>query len=473
MKKLIALGLAGAMTATLLAGCGGSTSSAAADSTSAAGSDSATAEASTDSGVPAYNTLKVGEDDTDLTASLKVLTNRTDLLEDGTLDNYVAEFNKIYPNISIKYEGMTDYANDMTTRLTSNDWGDICMIPTTIPLTELGDYFQPLCQVSDIDSEYNFASNRSFDGTVYGIPSTGNVQGVVYNKAVFEKAGIDKLPTTPDEFLDDLQKIKDNTDAIPLYTNYAAGWTMSAWDAYIGGGATADPDWMNITMPQTADPFAPVVPTGDTQSGPYAVYYTLYEAVKRGLTEDDPTTTDWEGCKPMMNNGQIGTMVLGSWAIVQMQDAGDNANDIGYMPFPITVNGKQYASAGADYCFGINKDASDENKIAAELYIKWFSESSNFSYDQGGVPVLKSQEYPATLAAFDGIDLVEDTAAPTEIADLADNVKQEAELALNADQTHVMRVVEAAINGDETLDDIVADWNDAWGKAVEKCAPKS
>lgn len=469
MKKLIALGLAGAMTATLLAGCGSSASSAAA-STGSTGGDSATAEAT---GVPAYNTLTVGTDYTDLTASLKVLTNRTDLLEDGTLDNYVAEFNKLYPNITIKYEGMTDYANDMTTRLTSNDWGDICMVPTTIPLTELGDYFQPLCQVSDIENEYNFATNRSFDGTVYGIPSTGNVQGVIYNKAVFEKAGIDKLPTTPDEFLDDLQKIKDNTDAIPLYTNYAAGWTMSAWDAYIGGGATADADWMNITMPQTADPFAPGVPTGDAQSGPYAVYYTLYEAVKRGLTEDDPTTTDWEGCKPMMNNGQIGVMVLGSWAIVQMQDAGDNAADIGYMPFPITVNGKQYASAGADYCFGVNKNIADDNKIASELYIKWFSESSNFAYDQGGVPVLKSQDYPATLSAFDGIDLIEDTAAPTEIADLADNVKQEAELALNADQTHVMRVVEAAINGDETLDDIVADWNDSWGKAVEKCAPQS
>ena len=469
MKKLIALGLAGAMTAMLLAGCGSSASSAAA-STGSTGGDSATAEAT---GVPAYNTLTVGKDYTDLTASLKVLTNRTDLLEDGTLDNYVAEFNKLYPNITIKYEGMTDYANDMTTRLTSNDWGDICMVPTTIPLTELGDYFQPLCQVSDIENEYNFATNRSFDGTVYGIPSTGNVQGVIYNKAVFEKAGIDKLPTTPDEFLDDLQKIKDNTDAIPLYTNYAAGWTMSAWDAYIGGGATADADWMNITMPQTADPFAPGVPTGDAQSGPYAVYYTLYEAVKRGLTEDDPTTTDWEGCKPMMNNGQIGVMVLGSWAIVQMQDAGDNANDIGYMPFPITVDGKQYASAGADYCFGVNKNIADDNKIASELYIKWFSESSNFAYDQGGVPVLKSQDYPATLSAFDGIDLIEDTAAPTEIADLADNVKQEAELALNADQTHVMRVVEAAINGDETLDDIVADWNDSWGRAVEKCAPQS
>ena len=472
MKKLIAMGLAGAMTATLLAGCGSSASTATSTAdTASTGSDSATADTAT--GVPSYDSLTVGQDYTDLTASLKILTNRTDLLEDGTLDKYVSEFNEKYPNISIKYEGMTNYADDMTTRLTSNDWGDICMIPTTIPLSELSDYFMPLCDLSAIENDYNFATNRMYDNTVYGIPSTGNAQGVIYNKAVFEKAGITEIPKTPDEFLDALQKIKDNTDAIPLYTNYAAGWTMSAWDAYIGGGATGDADWVNIEMPQTANPFEAGVPTGDKQSGPYAVYYTLYEAVKRGLTEDDPTTTDWEGCKPMINNGQIGVMVLGSWAIVQMQDAGDHAADIGYMPFPITVDGKQYASAGADYCFGVNKDSSDENKIASELYIKWFSESSNFAYDQGGVPVLKSQEYPDTLSAFDGIDLIEDSPAPTEIADLGDEVRQEAELNLNADQTYVMRIIEAAINGDETLDDIVADWNASWSAAVEKYAPKA
>ena len=31
----------------------------------------------------------------------------------------------------------------------------------------------------------------------------------------------------------------------------------------------------------------------------------LFSAVKRGLTEADPTTTDWEGSKPRINNGQI------------------------------------------------------------------------------------------------------------------------------------------------------------------------
>ncbi|MGN0652234.1 MAG: ABC transporter substrate-binding protein [Gemmiger sp.] len=464
MKKAIALTLAAAFSASLLAGCGGSSSSSAA-SASADGSEAA-------SGVPAYNELKVGEDYTDLTADIKIISQRTDLIGDGTFDGYVAEFQKLYPNITISYEGITDYANDMTTRLTSNDWGDICMIPTTIPLTELGDYFYKLCDLDAINDEYNFAANRAYGQDVYGIPSTGNAQGIVYNKAVFEAAGITELPKTPDEFLDALQKIKDyDPSIVPLYTNYAAGWTMSAWDAYIGGGATGDGDWMNITMPQTKDPFAKGA-LGADDMGPYAVYYTLYEAVKRGLTEDDPTTTDWEGCKPMINEGKIGAMVLGSWAIVQMQDAGPNADDIGYMPFPITVNGTQYASAGADYCYGVNKNISDDNKIASMLYIKWLSESSNFAYDQGGVPVLKSQEYPETLAAFDGIDLIEDTPAPAELADLQPNVNQESELSLNADQTHVQRVVEAAINGDETLDDIVADWNEAWNAAVDEYAPQ-
>lgn len=462
MKKALALTLAAAMAATLLAGCGGGSGSSAAAST--AGGDSASAEAS---GVPSYASLKVGEDYTDLKADLKLISHRTDLIADGTFDNYVAEFQKMYPGINIKYEGITDYVGDMTTRLTSNDWGDICMIPTTIPLTELGDYFQVLCQLDEIKDEYNFADNRAFGQDVYGIPSTGNAQGIVYNKAVFEAAGITELPKTPDEFLADLQLIKDKTDAIPLYTNFAAGWTMTAWDAYISGGATGDSDWMNITMPQTKDPFAD---RGDG-TGPYAVYKILYDAVSMGLTEDDPTTTDWEGCKPMINNGEIGCMVLGSWAIVQMQAAGDNADDIAYMPFPISVNGTQYASAGADYCFGVNKNISDDNKIASMLYIKWLSESSNFAYDQGGVPVLKSQEYPETLKAFDGIALVADAQAPAEIADLQPNVNQESELSLNADQTHVQRVVEAAINGDESYDDIIADWNEAWNAAVDEYAP--
>ena len=413
--------------------------------------------------IPTIDSLKLGTDYTDIKADLKFLTHRTDIVDTRFVD-YIAEFQKLYPNVTITYEAITDYAEDVTIRLTTGDWGDICMIPTTVQKSELPGLFVPFGSVDGVGKNYDYLNNFSFDGKVYGIPSTVNAQGIVYNKQVFEEAGIKDIPRTPEEYLDALKKIKDNTDAIPMYTNFAAGWTMGAWDAYIGGSATGDPDYMNNVLVHSKDPFAD---RGD-QTGPYAVYYTLYEAVARGLIEDDPTTTDWEGCKGMINRGEIGTLVLGSWAVTQMQGAGDNPDDIGYMPFPITVDGKQYASAGPDYCYGINAKSSEDEKIAALLYVKWLTEKSNFAYDEGGIPVAKGAEYPPTLASFDGIELVIDNPAPAGEETLFNEVNTESETGINMENTHVQRVVEAAMDQSESLSDIVADWNAKWTAAQEK-----
>ncbi len=411
--------------------------------------------------IPTIDSIKLGEDYKDLSASIKVLTHRTDIV-DTTFQDYIKEFQKLYPNIKVEYEAVTNYADDVTIRLTTGDWGDIMMIPTTVDKKELPNLFQSFGTTDAIGANYQFINNFALDGQVYGIASTGNAQGVVYNKKVFTDAGVTELPKTPDEFLDALQKIKDKTDAIPLYTNFAAGWTMGAWDAYIGGSATGDPDYMNNALVHGKNPFSD---KGD-QTGPYAVYNTLYEAVKRGLVEDDPTTTDWEGSKGMINRGEIGAMVLGSWAVVQMQQAGDNADDIGYMPFPISVNGKQYASAGPDYCYGINAKSSDDNKIASMLYVKWLTEKSNFAYDQGGIPIVKGAEYPAVLDAFNGVELVVDNPAPAGEETYFNDVNTKSEVGLNADNAHVQAVVEAALNG-TPLKDVVDQWNDKWSKAQE------
>ena len=52
----------------------------------------------------AYKDMKVGETETDLKADLKILTNRTDLV-DSDFQDYISKFNAIYPNIKITYEG--------------------------------------------------------------------------------------------------------------------------------------------------------------------------------------------------------------------------------------------------------------------------------------------------------------------------------------------------------------------------------
>ena len=415
--------------------------------------------AAADEELPSFDQLVLGEN-ADLTAKIHFAYHRTDIPD--KLNGYVEEFRKIYPNVEIEYELITDYAENALLRVGNTDW-TIMGIPA-VQKDELSKYFVPLGSLETLSGLYNFMSAQSFDGVCYGIPSTGNANGVLYNKRIFAEAGVTELPKTPEEFIAALKAVKEKTDAIPLYTNYAAGWTMGAWDAYIGVAATGKEEYQNQILPHAKDPFA----NQGNSTGPYAVYKILYDAAAEGLIEDDYTTTDWEGCKPMFNNGQIATMVLGSWAFTQMRDAegGEHPEDVGYMAFPITIDGKQYAPAGGDYNFGINVQASYEEKLASMYYLKWLTHESGFAYSEGGVPIDKSGEYPDLYAAFDGIDMLSDADALPGEETLLGELNAESELNINnGGNTKVQEIIEHGFNHDTDFDDIMADWNSAWSDA--------
>lgn len=105
-KQIIAIALAAVMAAGMT-GCGSSNGSS---------SDTANKDVTLD-----YKSIDLETGDSDLKADLKVITHRTDLV-DTTFEEYAQEFQKLYPNVTISFEGITNYADDMTTRLTSGDW---------------------------------------------------------------------------------------------------------------------------------------------------------------------------------------------------------------------------------------------------------------------------------------------------------------------------------------------------------------
>lgn len=475
LKKVLAVGLVAAMMASVV-GCGSSdsstsdtTGSSTSTSTDSAAGTEASSDATTDSGELNYADVELGTDYTDVTATIKFLTHKTDMLDDSyngtTWAQYLEEFNKMYPNITVEIEGVTSYADDALLRLQGEDWGDVMMIPA-VDKGDLSTYFIPYGDIDTMKEQIRFPYTWEYDGEVYGVPSNGTAQGLVYNKKVFEEAGITALPTTPDEFIADLQLIKDNTDATPLYTNYAAGWTMGAWDAYVSGNATGDAAYMNNILLHTQDPFQ----NYNDGTHPYAVYKILYDAVANGLTEEDFSTTDWEGCKGMMNNGEIGVMALGSWAYSQIAGAGDNAADIGYMPFPITqTDGKQYATSGGDYSYGINVNSSEENKEASMVFVKWMTEKSGFAYNEGCIPTqLSDDNFPDVYSSFANVTLVTDDPAVSGEEDLLNTLNADSELNVNnGGNDKIQAIVEHASNGDESFDDIMTEWNTAWTTAQE------
>lgn len=445
-KKLLSLGLAVSMVFTMT-GCGSN-------------GDGGGSGSSKNTEVPTIDKIKLGEDYKDLKADITILTDRTDIV-DTTYKGYAEKFKETYPNINVTYEAITDYAESVTLRLTNGDWGDICFIPDSVEKSEFSNYFIPFGDHSVLNNTYNFVTEKTYDSKVYGIPNGGTAGGVAYNKKVWKEAGITELPKTPDEFIKDLQLINDKTDAIPLYTNFSAGWTMGAWNDYVGIASNGDPDYKNNKLLHQKDPFT----KNEENSGPYAVFYTLYEAVKQKLVEEDPASSDWESSKTRINDGEIATMVLGSWCVNQFKDAGKHPEDIGYMPFPITIGDKQAAASGGQYAYAINNKASADNQIAAMVYVKWLLEESPIFDDEGSIPALKGKELPESLSEFDGVELLSDNAPAEGEESLFDDIRNTAEV-LSGDYP-VTEVLEAALYGKKSLDDLMKEWNQKWTSAQE------
>lgn len=399
-----------------------------------------------------------------ISGTITWLNHRTDLDKDGTLAKYADEFHALYPGVTVKWETMTDYAGEMQTRMNTTDYGDVLFIPPALTADKFANFLSPLGSADELSKKYQFIpSEGTYNGTVYGVSITGNAQGLIYNKDVFKAAGITTLPKTPDEFLADLKLIKEKTQAIPLYTNYHAGWALTQWDSQIES-VSGDPDFKNLKFIHMDAPFAAGQPS-------YVIYKMLYDAVKAGYTEKDPTTTDWEKSKSMIANGDIAVMCLGSWAISQMQGAAKTAGKdpavIGYMPFPTNINGKQYAGAGGDYKIAINKNS--KNQEADKAFVTWFLEKSNFAYDQGGIPPLLGAKLPPQYDDFASANVifVPDTAAKAGEEGLYVAIDKQAEIGFaNGSGTWQATIIDAARGQtSQSFENIMNDANTKWAAA--------
>ncbi len=416
-----------------------------------------------------YADIRLGEDHTELAAELKLLTNRTDMqgadYKGKNWDAYLQEFNEMYPGIKITVDGMTDYAQDSLLRLQGGDWGDIMMIPE-VDKSELSNYFISYGDVESVSKEVRYPNRWLYGGQVYGIPITVVGRGVVYNKSVFAAAGVTKTPRTTEEFMEALRVVKEKTKVTAaLYTNYADGWPMGAWDDYINVTATGDAAYRNQEFAHTKDPFSD--PGDGTHA--YNIYKVLYDAVAEGLTEDDFSTTAWEGSKSMLNSGEIGCMVLGAWAYPQMKLAGDKGADIGYMPFPMSIGGKQYSPADEDYCFGINGKIDSEKQTAAMIFVKWMTEKSGYSYNEGGLPIAVADEkYPEVYQEFldNNVEFIANEPAKSGEEDLLNGLNADSELMVGAGgNDKIQQIVEHASKKDKTFDQLMEEWNKKWSEA--------
>lgn len=402
------------------------------------------AGASNDSGEPA------GE--------ITVLTNRTDLV-DTTFADYASTFEEQYPGTTVKFEALTDYEGDTKIRLNSKDYGDVLLIPSSnVTKDDYANYFEPLGSTDELSEKYRFTNEGSFDGTAYGISTFGSAMGYVFNRDVWAAAGVTTPPTTEEEYLADLEAIKA-TGVTPYYTNYKDGWPLATIEGNLGTvqGEDVRTEMINDDAPWTE---------GNDQ---YNIDGLLYDTVAAGLSEDDPTTTNWEESKDLLAQGEIGSMVLGSWAVSQMQDAAEKAgkprDTIGFWPMPWAQDGAFTSVTASDKFLAINKNS--DNKATARAWIDWFTEDSGFAASQGAISPVIADPAPDTLSDFDALGVTYLELAPDPVGKEAviNDIANEAEIDLFGN-SYRQKLIDAARGaGDGDKQSLFDDLNSRWAAA--------
>jgi ABC-type glycerol-3-phosphate transport system substrate-binding protein len=389
--------------------------------------------------------------------AITVITHRTDLLDNGTFDAYVEQFNETYPDIKVTFEGITDYEGEIPMRLNTGDYGDVLDRPTSVRKDQFSQFFEPLGSQSDLEAKCQFLDDVTYEGQVYGLAQGGNASGLVYNKKVFADAGVTTVPQSIEEFQAALEAIRDKGNAIPLYTNYKDNWPLGGLYRNLGAN-TGDPEALN----KMANSDAPWTEGTD-------VYYNdsiLFDAVAAGCTEPDPLTTNWEQSKGLLGSGKVGAMILASWSVSQMQaaavDAGASADDIGFMAYPSAVAGKTFAALVGDYYWVINKNS--ENKVAARAWVDWFIEVSPYSEDEGFISALRSKDMPGVLADLDaeGTELIELAPEPDAQNGLWAKINSASEIAYDQGdyRQKLVDIARGAASGDKAS--AFADLNAKW-----------
>ena len=127
----------------------------------------------------------------------------------------IAKFNETYPNVKINYQSVpfADAQNKFKTAAESGSGApdilraEVAWVPE---FASLGYLYAldgtPLLE----DNEFleTPLSSNVYDGKTYGVPQVTDTLGLMYNKKLFEKAGISEPPTTWDEVAEAAQALK-------------------------------------------------------------------------------------------------------------------------------------------------------------------------------------------------------------------------------------------------------------------------
>lgn len=196
-------------------------------------------------------------------------------------------------------------------------------------------FFLPLDGTEALKDQAKFKSNlieqAKYEGKTYGVPIVTDTLALVYNKALFAKAGIE-APKTWDDLKTAAATIKAKTGVDGYWGSTQAYYAQSF--LYGEGTDTVDADAKKITVNSAEAKKA------------YGTWLGLFDG--KGLHKADTTADAYAHIQDAFVNGKVAAIVQGPWEITNFYKgtAFTDKNNLGIATVPAGSTGKAGAPTG-------------------------------------------------------------------------------------------------------------------------------
>ncbi|MFS0559497.1 ABC transporter substrate-binding protein [Terribacillus sp. 179-K 1B1 HS] len=299
-------------------------------------------------------------------------------------------YEKSHPHVRIRVEtvgGISDDFSDLKTQMAVGEGPDIF---TNVGYEATGQWLHYLEDLSEEqwveDARKDTLSPITQDGKIYGMPMNIEGFGIIYNKALFEKAGIDKLPTTFTE-MEAAAKRLDKSGVTPFANGYYEEWKLGHHLTSLALAEQTDPE---AFMAELAGDQASFTENEGFQNLLRFIDLTLSYGKPHAATTDYYTEID------AFRNGEAAMIVQGNWVEPLLAE---QQLDVGMFPIPLDDKGDTQLVTGVPSYWVVNKQSKATQKREAKRFLSWLAESAEaqkFQTEQlHFIPAFRSIQPPA------------------------------------------------------------------------------
>ncbi|MFL5761140.1 MAG: ABC transporter substrate-binding protein [Thermomicrobiales bacterium] len=304
---------------------------------------------------------------------------------DTTGENFqsmLKQFHELHPNIKIDPVSVSidEASQKLTTQIAGGtapdsvyvDAGTVADFASRNALVNVDDYIAKSKAIDVNDYVEAFKVAAVFEDHMYGLPIDGETTGLFYRTDLFKAAGIEKPPTTWDEFKADAEKLTQpdkHQYGFVLFAPEAAYYYYSwLWQA---GGDLLSADGKQVLF--------------NNDVGKRAAEF--YIGLKKYAPPDYLNSNSWDG-RVAFANGQVAMYVAGAWLAGTLQDEFPDANGK-WATAPLPIDKKCATQTAGDV---LVLPSSAKNQDAAWKWIEFLSAPQNMLLWNLG-----TKEHPTTL----------------------------------------------------------------------------